>query len=447
MSADNDIPAALAWLVPDWPAPAQVRAYSTTLRGGVSEGPYASLNLATHVGDDPRHVAENRRRLQRSLQLPAVPHWLQQVRGITAVDAAAVQRECEADASHARRRDVVCAVLTADCLPVLLCDRGGTVVAAVHAGWRGLLDGVIENTVRAMQCPGADLMAWLGPAIGPDAFEVGAEVRTAFIERDGAAAFLLCPEWLRTRRLPHFISYAIGALLGAAFLALLPHALESPAVEGAHGITMTVLGGVLVFFLLEKMVLWRHCHSNHCEAHDPPAVPATNKATGTIVMVGDTVHNFVDGILIGAAVLTDFHLGVVTALAVATHEIPQELGDFAVLLHSGFSRGAALLFNSLSGLATVAGGVIAYYGLKNFDHILPYALAVAASSFIYVAVADLIPGLHKRRDLAATGQQVSLITAGVLTIYLVHGTLHCRASPRATRVFVMLRVLGFAPLQ
>lgn len=239
-----------------------------------------------------------------------------------------------------------------------------------------------------------------------------------------AAAFLLFPAWLRTRLLPHFISYAIGALLGAAFLALLPHALESPGVEGAHGITMTVLGGVLVFFLLEKMVLWRHCHSNHCEAHDPPAVPATNKATGTIVMVGDTVHNFVDGILIGAAFLTDFHLGVVTALAVATHEIPQELGDFAVLLHSGFSRGAALLFNSLSGLATVAGGVIAYYGLKNFDHILPYALAVAASSFIYVAVADLIPGLHKRMDLAATVQQVSLITAGVLTIYLVHGTLH-----------------------
>src|SRR3569623_98955 len=238
-----------------------------------------------------------------------------------------------------------------------------------------------------------------------------------------AAVFLLFPEWLRTRLLPHFISYAIGALLGAAFLALLPHALESPGVEGAHGITMTVLGGVLVFFLLEKMVLWRHCHSNHCEAHDPPAVPATNKATGTNVMVGDTVHNFVDGILIGAAVLTDFHLGVVTALAVATHEIPQELGDFAVLLHSGFRRGAALLFNSLSGLATVAG-----------------------ASFIYVAVADLIPGLHKRMDLAATVQQVSLITAGVLTIYLVHGTLHCRASPRATRVFVMLRVLGFAPL-
>src|SRR3569832_278573 len=168
-----------------------------------------------------------------------------------------------------------------------------------------------------------------------------------------AAVFLLFPEWLRTRLLPHFISYAIGALLGAAFLALLPHALESPAVEGAHGITMTVLGGVLVFFLLEKMALWRHCHSNRCEAHDPPPVATTHKAAGTIVMIGDTVHNFIDGILIGAAFLTDIHLGVVTAIAVATHEIPQELGDFAVLLHSGFSRGGALLFFGLLGFVFV----------------------------------------------------------------------------------------------
>lgn len=239
-----------------------------------------------------------------------------------------------------------------------------------------------------------------------------------------AAVFLVFPERTRARLLPHFISYAIGALLGAAFLALLPHALEAPQIDEAHGITLTVLLGVLVFFLLEKMVLWRHCHHNHCEAHDPGGVSASNKATGTIVMVGDTVHNFVDGVLIAAAFLTDFHLGVVTAIAVATHEIPQELGDFAVLLHSGYTRAQALLFNGLSGLATVAGGVIAYHGLKAVDHLLPYALAIAASSFVYVAVADLIPGLHKRMDLKATVQQISLISAGVLTIYLMHGTLH-----------------------
>src|SRR3569833_2343368 len=155
------------------------------------------------------------------------------------------------------------------------------------------------------------------------------------------------------------------------------------------------------------------------------AMAATaHKAAGTIVMIGDTVHNVIDGILIGAAFLTDIHLGAVTAIAVATHEIPQELGDFAVLLHSGFSRGGALLFNGLSGLATVAGGIIANYGLQNLDNLLPYALALAASSIIYVAVADLVPGLHKRMELAATAQQVGLISAGVLTIYLVHGTLH-----------------------
>lgn len=239
-----------------------------------------------------------------------------------------------------------------------------------------------------------------------------------------AAVFLVFSERTRARLLPHFISYAIGALLGAAFLALLPHALEAPQIDEAHGITLTVLLGVLVFFLLEKMVLWRHCHHNHCEAHDPGGVSASNKATGAIVMVGDTVHNFVDGVLIAAAFLTDFHLGVVTAIAVATHEIPQELGDFAVLLHSGYTRAQALLFNGLSGLATVAGGVIAYHGLKAVDHLLPYALAIAASSFVYVAVADLIPGLHKRMDLKATVQQISLISAGVLTIYLMHGTLH-----------------------
>lgn len=239
-----------------------------------------------------------------------------------------------------------------------------------------------------------------------------------------AASFLLLNERWRARLLPHFISYATGALLGAAFLALLPHAIESPDVQDAHGITFTVLIGVLVFFLLEKMVLWRHCHAHDCEAHDPAQVPATQKAGGTIVMIGDTVHNLIDGLLIGAAFVTDIHLGIVTAIAVATHEIPQELGDFAVLLHSGFSRGGALLFNALSGLATVAGGIIAYYGLRELDHLLPYALALAASSFIYVAVADLIPGLHKRMELTATAQQVGLISAGVLTIYLVHGTLH-----------------------
>jgi len=239
-----------------------------------------------------------------------------------------------------------------------------------------------------------------------------------------AAVFLLFPEQWRIRLLPHFISYAIGSLLGAAFLALLPHALERAEGDGAHSITLAVLLGVLVFFLLEKMVLWRHCHVDHCEAHDPLEQHRTTKASGSIVMIGDTVHNFVDGILIGAAFLTNIHLGVVTAIAVAAHEIPQELGDFAVLLHSGFSRGQALVFNVLSGFATVAGALIAYYGLQDLHHVLPYALAIAASSFIYVAVADLIPGLHRRMELTATLQQIALISAGVLTIYIADSSLH-----------------------
>ncbi len=239
-----------------------------------------------------------------------------------------------------------------------------------------------------------------------------------------AALFLLFPERYRTLALPHMISYAIGALLGAAFLALLPHALEAPEVADVHDIGLAVLLGVMLFFLLEKFVLWRHCHDTYCEAHDPHELPGKAHASGSFVLIGDAIHNFVDGMLIAAAFLTDIHLGIVTALAVAAHEIPQEVSDFAVLLHSGFTRLKAFVFNLLSSLATVVGGVLAYFSLKDLDHILPYALAIAASSFIYVAVADLIPTLHRRMEPSATAKQIALISAGVLTIYLSHSTLH-----------------------
>lgn len=183
----------LGWLVPEWPAPSAVRACVTTRAGGVSEGPYASLNLAEHVGDVPDHVAENRRRLIAALHLPAMPLWLGQVHGTAAVNAVTAKPGCEGDASHADRPGAVCAALTADCLPVLLCDTGGKRVAAVHAGWRGLLGGVIENAVLALHRPGSQLLAWLGPAIGPRAFEVGEEVRAAFIAEDPAAAAEFAP--------------------------------------------------------------------------------------------------------------------------------------------------------------------------------------------------------------------------------------------------------------
>ncbi len=237
-----------------------------------------------------------------------------------------------------------------------------------------------------------------------------------------AGAVLLLPDRHRLQVIPHLLSFAIGALLGAAFLALLPHALSSPAHPDPHRLGLTVLLGILGFFLLEKMVLWRHCHSGECEAHAPDAPP--HSAAGTLVLVGDGIHNLVDGVLIGAAFLTDFHLGVVTSLAVAAHELPQEVGDFAILLHSGFGRAKALWFNALSGLTTVIGAVAAYYGFSGAQAWLPYILAIAAASFIYIAVADLIPGLHRRTQLRATLEQVALIGAGVALIYFAHSTLH-----------------------
>ncbi len=176
----------LELIVPDWPAPARVRAISTTRLGGVSVAPYDSLNLGDHVGDDPATVEANRARLGK--QLPAAPLWLKQVHGTTVVDATTATQGIEADAAVARTSGLICAVMTADCLPVLLCDKDGTVVGAAHAGWRGLCDGVIETTVAAMQVPGENLLAWLGPAIGPTAFEVGDEVRAAFVIRNPAAA-------------------------------------------------------------------------------------------------------------------------------------------------------------------------------------------------------------------------------------------------------------------
>lgn len=175
-----------AWIVPDWPAPHGVRALVTTRGGGVSTGPFASLNLAAHVGDDAVAVAENRRRL-RAL-LPAEPRWLTQVHGARVVDAPTASAGVEADAAVASRKNAVCAVLTADCLPVLLCEEEGAVVAAAHAGWRGLAGGVLEATVGAMAAPPERLLADLGPAIGPQSFEVGPEVREAFLARSAEAS-------------------------------------------------------------------------------------------------------------------------------------------------------------------------------------------------------------------------------------------------------------------
>ena len=231
-----------------------------------------------------------------------------------------------------------------------------------------------------------------------------------------AAAFSAGPALV-----PVLVSYAIGALLGAAFLEILPHAFETASSVSA--MTGTLLAGILLFFVLEKLVLWRHCHTDQCEAHAPHS-PGDDHGhdhgrSGLMITVGDTFHNFVDGIIIAAAFMTSVPLGIVTALAIIAHEIPQEVGDFLILLHSGYSRRQAFMLNLLASMATLGGGVLAYYALDLVRDLVPYVLGLAAASMIYVAVADLIPGLHKRTELHATVQQVTLIGLGVGSILLV----------------------------
>jgi zinc and cadmium transporter len=263
---------------------------------------------------------------------------------------------------------------------------------------------------------------------------------------------------------PMLISFAIGAMLGAVFLEILPEAIEH--ASSVQTITGTVLIGILLFFSLEKLVIWRHCHGDHCEVHavhtaeecpenmpvqnpviEVPALQAKYRAasgdlqnaravksahshdhaherSGMMIMIGDTFHNFVDGILIASAFMVDVKVGIVTALAIIAHEIPQEVGDFLILLHSGYSKQKALLFNLGSSLATLVGGVLAYYFLQQATSTIPYILALAAASMLYVAVADLIPSLHKRTELRASISQLSLIGLGVTTVWLIGIWLH-----------------------
>lgn len=242
-----------------------------------------------------------------------------------------------------------------------------------------------------------------------------------------AAVFLGAPQAMRLRALPHLVSFATGALLGAALLGLLPHAVEGVGVERMHNIGFTLLVGLLIFFVLEKLVLWRHCHHEVCEGHVPHLHEhdqARKAASAKLILIGDGFHNAVDGVLIAAAFMTDLHLGMVTALAVFTHEIPQEVGDLAILLQSGMSRLRALSLNLLSSVSSVLGGVLAYFALGRIEGLLPYALAVAASSFLYVAVADLIPGLHRRVDPGSGARQLLFIVLGVLVIWYSHALAH-----------------------
>jgi len=216
---------------------------------------------------------------------------------------------------------------------------------------------------------------------------------------------------------PALVSLAIGSLLGAVFLEILPHAIASTG--NLQALFATVLAGILGFFVLEKLVLWRHCHIEDCEAHDHHTDPNDRGRSGLMIIIGDGFHNFVDGILIAAAFLQSTELGVVTAAAIIAHEIPQEIGDFVILLHSGYSKLAALMLNLASSLAMLVGALVAYFALQGAQEWIGTILALAAASMIYVAVADLIPGLHRRPELPATAQQVVLIALGVGIIWVV----------------------------
>jgi len=238
-----------------------------------------------------------------------------------------------------------------------------------------------------------------------------------------AGGFLLLPAARRERLVPHLVSFATGALLGAALLALLPHALESAGPDRVHGIGLALAAGIIIFFVLEKFVLWRHCHADPCEAHAPTDQHRA-RASANLVLWGDGFHNTLDGMLIAAAFLTDPHLGVVTVVAVFAHEIPQEIGDLAILLHGGMGRRRALLLNVAVSLTSVFGAVVAWYLLAGALAVLPYALALAAASFLYIAVADLIPGLHRRVDARTSIEQVLLIAVGVLVIALSRALAH-----------------------
>ena len=316
-----------------------------------------------------------------------------------------------------------------------------------------------------------------------------------------AGVFLLLPEATGRKLLPHFISYATGALLGAALLALLPEAVEGVGPAGAHSIGVAMVAGLGIFFVIEKLVLWWHTHGNgnghdHGHAHDggherghaqahpkgeahahghaqvqsddhahghahedehghghahgdehgpehshghddehghshedahghnPSHEHGRDAASGVLVIIGDSVHNVLDGVLIAAAFLTSFPLGLVTTFAVAAHEIPHRVGDFAILVHSGMSRRRALVMNMATGLTSIIGGVAAYFGLQRTVGALPYALALAAAGFLYIAVAGLIPGLHRRVDPRTSLAQVVLMALGIATIAWAESLAH-----------------------
>lgn len=235
------------------------------------------------------------------------------------------------------------------------------------------------------------------------------------------SSFLLFSDKVQKSLVPSLVSFAVGTLLTAAFLGMIPHAVEEinqilpvdaeHSTDGLSLVLFTVLIGVIVFFILEKLIIWRHCHKEDCELHGVP---------GPLILIGDAFHNFVDGIVIAASFLVDFSVGIVVSLSVIAHEIPQEVGDFGILLHQQYSKKKALFYNSLSASVTIPAAIFSFFILGTMQNAIPYILAFSAASFIYIALSDLYPELqHSTVKLKRSATQLALIVLGVITMILL----------------------------
>ncbi|MFX1277115.1 MAG: ZIP family metal transporter [Promethearchaeota archaeon] len=225
-----------------------------------------------------------------------------------------------------------------------------------------------------------------------------------------AASFLLLDDTKQKSLVSLLISFATGTLLAAAFLGLLPEAIEE--IGGPHLILPFVLGGILFFFFLEKLIIWRSCQNNSCEVHG-------SETAGPIILVGDSFHNFTDGIVIASAFLTNFSIGLIASLSIILHEIPQETGDFGILLHSGYTKKKAYFYNALSSSATIPAAIISYFILDAIELLKPFMLALSAASFLYIALSDLAPELHKKVGSKDYIKQLILILLGVALMAII----------------------------
>ena len=224
-----------------------------------------------------------------------------------------------------------------------------------------------------------------------------------------AAVFVLLGEKIQKKLIPALLSFATGTLVTAALIGLIPEALE--AAGEPHLIMLLLLGGIFFFFFLEKFLIWRNCENNACEVH--------SHATGALVLIGDAFHNFTDGIVIAAAFLTNFQIGLAASITIILHDVPQETGDFGILLHDGMSRKKALFYNLLSSSTTIPSAIISYFLLDIFEATVPVFLALSAASFLYIALSDLTPQLHKRTEPKEILKQIVLVLLGILVMYLI----------------------------